>query len=141
MSCRKLTSINDDKSYSDSSWMSEYVDVLWDIAGRFYSGRVGHVGAASLFSSEYAAHLDDLDELKTYRDAFIFPKPAPTSPVHRRTIYLCGNSLGLQPKSLKAAVTSQLDKWADEGVEGHFSGNLTSMNYRLRSSVINCMPN
>jgi kynureninase len=68
--------------------------------------------------------LDHLDELKTYRDAFIFPKPAPASPLNR-TIYLCGNSLGLQPKSLKAAVTSQLDKWADEGVEGHFSGDLT----------------
>ena len=107
--------------------MSEYVDVLWDIAGRFYSSRVGHVGGTSLFSSEYAAHLDHLDELKTYRGAFIFPKPASSSAslqVHR-TIYLCGNSLGLQPKSLKAAVTSQLDKWADEGVEGHFSGNLT----------------
>jgi kynureninase len=31
-----------------------------------------------------------------------------------------GNSLGLQPKMLKSAVDSQLDKWASQGVEGHF---------------------
>jgi len=104
--------------------MSEYVDVLWDIAEKFYSCRGESVGSASLFSSEYASHLDHLDELKTYRDSFVFPKPAPSSLLLQKTIYLCGNSLGLQPKSLKAAVTLQLDKWADEGVEGHFSGDI-----------------
>jgi hypothetical protein len=36
------------------------------------------------------------------------------SPIHT------GNSLGLQPKSLRANMNGQLDKWAAQGVEGHF---------------------
>jgi kynureninase len=35
-------------------------------------------------------------------------------------VYLCGNSLGLQPIDTRAFVLEELDKWADFGVEGHF---------------------
>lgn len=31
-----------------------------------------------------------------------------------------GNSLGLQPKKLSTAINGQLEKWATQGVEGHF---------------------
>ena len=34
-------------------------------------------------------------------------------------IYLCGNSLGLQPKRLRSYVNEELDKWEIYGVEGH----------------------
>ena len=35
-------------------------------------------------------------------------------------VYLCGNSLGLQPKATRAALEQELDDWARLGVEGHF---------------------
>jgi len=35
------------------------------------------------------------------------------------SIYLCGNSLGLQPKKVKEYVNEELDDWASMGVEGH----------------------
>ena len=36
------------------------------------------------------------------------------------SIYLCGNSLGLQPRNTVAYVTEELLKWQKHGVEGHF---------------------
>jgi kynureninase len=35
------------------------------------------------------------------------------------SIYLCGNSLGLQPKKTKEYVNAELEDWASLGVEGH----------------------
>ena len=35
------------------------------------------------------------------------------------SIYLCGNSLGLQPKKVKEYVNAELEDWASLGVEGH----------------------
>jgi len=35
------------------------------------------------------------------------------------SVYLCGNSLGLQPKKVKEYVNETLDDWATLGVEGH----------------------
>ena len=37
-------------------------------------------------------------------------------------VYLCGNSLGLQPRGIRAAVLADLDRWAALGVEGAFCG-------------------
>lgn len=45
------------------------------------------------------------------------PRPASSSP----SVYLCGNSLGLQPVRARAAVAAEMDKWAALGVEGHFT--------------------
>ncbi|CCE65460.1 hypothetical protein TPHA_0L01030 [Tetrapisispora phaffii CBS 4417] len=36
-------------------------------------------------------------------------------------IYLCGNSLGLMPKSTKTAILNELDAWKDRGVVAHFN--------------------
>jgi kynureninase len=38
----------------------------------------------------------------------------------QESIYLCGNSLGLQPRKTKEYVEAELDDWAALGVEGHF---------------------
>jgi kynureninase len=38
----------------------------------------------------------------------------------QESIYLCGNSLGLQPRRTKEYVDAELDDWAALGVEGHF---------------------
>ncbi len=35
-------------------------------------------------------------------------------------VYLTGNSLGLQPKTVKDLILADLDKWAKKGVYGHF---------------------
>ena len=37
-------------------------------------------------------------------------------------IYFCGNSLGLQPKSVRSFVEQELSDWETLGVEGHFRG-------------------
>ncbi|KAM7223708.1 kynureninase [Rhypophila decipiens] len=34
--------------------------------------------------------------------------------------YLCGNSLGLQPKRTRTRIAQYLDTWATQGVQGHF---------------------
>mmetsp|Transcript_6833 Transcript_6833/g.7840 ORF Transcript_6833/g.7840 Transcript_6833/m.7840 type:complete len:469 (+) Transcript_6833:106-1512(+) len=70
--------------------------------------------------------LDENDELSKFRQDFLFPKvnTAPKFAVKshgEETIYLCGNSLGLQPKRTREYVQEELDKWAECGVEGHFT--------------------
>lgn len=65
-------------------------------------------------SLSYAQLLDAKDPLRTYRNHFHFPKPQ-----GKDMIYFCGNSLGLQPKSVQALVQQELEDWANLGVEGH----------------------
>ena len=75
-------------------------------------------------SLEYALMLDQSDELKSYRELFYFPKHK-----GKDCIYLCGNSLGLQPKTVKEQLLKELDHWENEGVEGHFRGQMPWMYY------------
>jgi kynureninase len=63
----------------------------------------------------YAKQQDELDELSYYRNQFHIPKDKNGNEL----IYLCGNSLGLQPKSTKAYINQELEDWANLGVEGH----------------------
>lgn len=64
---------------------------------------------------EYACELDDADQVSKYRDHFIMPKHQ-----NKEVIYLCGNSLGLQPKEAKKIIEEELQDWGEFGVEGHF---------------------
>lgn len=64
----------------------------------------------------FARQADKNDPLRKYRRRFHHPKQADGTSY----IYLCGNSLGLQPKSTKAALAQELKDWANYGVEGHF---------------------
>jgi kynureninase len=52
------------------------------------------------------------------RDEFHIPQHTDGSDV----VYLCGNSLGLQPKGVRAAIEQELVDWERLGVEGHFHG-------------------
>lgn len=70
-------------------------------------------------SRECALALDQNDPLAGFRDQFNFPDDRDG----RRNIYVCGNSLGLQPKVAVQAVTEVLSDWARLGVEGHFKAN------------------
>ncbi len=63
----------------------------------------------------YARQQDELDELSIYRDQFHIPKDKNGEEL----VYLCGNSLGLQPKATKAYINQELEDWANLGVEGH----------------------
>lgn len=63
----------------------------------------------------YAKQQDELDELSHYRNQFHIPKDKNGNEL----IYLCGNSLGLQPKSTKDYINQELEDWANLGVEGH----------------------
>jgi kynureninase len=50
----------------------------------------------------------------SYRNQFHIPQVN-----GQDSIYLCGNSLGLQPKKVKEYVNEELEDWATLGVEGH----------------------
>ncbi|WMI68364.1 kynureninase [Mangrovimonas sp. YM274] len=63
----------------------------------------------------FAIELDQNDNLSQYRDKFHIPKDAQGNEL----IYLCGNSLGLQPKTTKSYIDQELEDWANLGVEGH----------------------
>lgn len=64
-----------------------------------------------------AQELDAKDAINHFRERFFIPKHK-----GKDVIYLCGNSLGLQPKNVKEFIQKELDKWANHGVEGHFVG-------------------
>ena len=76
-------------------------------------------------SRKYAQSLDNKDKLASFREKFNFPKPRDG----RNNIYLCGNSLGLQPKIAVNFVKDILTDWADLGVEGHTKGRSPWLSY------------
>ncbi|QOJ17215.1 MAG: kynureninase [Phycisphaeraceae bacterium] len=69
-------------------------------------------------SEDFARHRDAADPLATFRERFLIPRRPDGSDV----IYLCGNSLGLQPKHARTLVMEELDDWASLAVEAHFEG-------------------
>ena len=73
----------------------------------------------------HAAELDARDPLADFRQRFHIPKTSDGE----EWIYLCGHSLGLQPKSAKTYIEQELDDWARLGGEGHFHGTNPWMPY------------
>ncbi len=67
---------------------------------------------------EYAKQQDVKDSLASFRNKFHIPKSANGEEL----IYLCGNSLGLQPKITSEYIKEVLTDWANLGVEGHVEG-------------------
>lgn len=96
----------------------------------------------NIYSEEFSQQLDKCNYWPHYRERFHYPKlkDLPNGTLsfvqyvncqkssiqfyvlvdlslvdtrqHEECIYLCGNSLGLQPKSAKEYVNRQFDKWA-----------------------------
>ena len=66
----------------------------------------------------FARDLDDRDPLRSYRERFLLPRRPNGEPV----IYFGGNSLGLQPEAVRAALEQELDDWAELGVDAHLKG-------------------
>jgi len=74
---------------------------------------------------QYAATMDARDPLAHFRDRFYIPR----TKSGEEGIYLCGHSLGLQPKSAKTYLEQELKDWAGLGVEGHFHAKNPWMPY------------
>lgn len=78
-----------------------------------------------IFSIDYARQLDQQDPLSRIREQFHIPKQDNGDD----EIYLCGNSLGLQPKRTQEYLNYELSQWQKLGVKGHFSGDFPWMPY------------
>lgn len=76
-------------------------------------------------SLEYAKELDKKDKISHYRNQFHIPKDKDG----KDWIYMCGNSLGLQPKTTQQYIQQELNDWANFGVEGHFEAKNPWMPY------------
>lgn len=88
----------------------------------------------------FAKKLDYADPLKDFRTQFLFPNIN-----SKDYIYLCGNSLGLQPKVAKEVINNQLNNWANLAVEGWFDGNEPWMYYhkeikKLLAPIVGALP-
>ncbi|HYD19018.1 MAG TPA: kynureninase [Patescibacteria group bacterium] len=73
---------------------------------------------------EFARQMDSQDKLASFRGQFHIPRHGAND-----CIYFCGNSLGLQPKAVEAAIAQELADWQNLGVEGHFKGKNPWMPY------------
>lgn len=73
----------------------------------------------------FAREMDSTDALAPWRNQFHIPKTRTGDDC----IYLCGNSLGLQPKTTEKAVQQELEDWRTLGVEGHFHAKNPWMPY------------
>ncbi len=72
-----------------------------------------------------ARRMDETDPLRAMRFEFHIPQQANGED----EIYLCGNSLGLQPRRTAAYVTEELEKWQRLAVKGHFASPRPWMPY------------
>jgi kynureninase len=73
---------------------------------------------------QHALDLDRTDPLASYRQRFHIPQHE-----GQDEIYLCGNSLGLQPRSTEQHLREELEDWQRFGVKGHFAGRRPWMPY------------
>ncbi len=80
------------------------------------------------FDRSYAEQQDRDDPLSSFRAAFYFPKRANDTPV----VYLCGHSLGLQPKDARRVLNEELDAWAELGVDAHFDSKRPWVSFHER---------
>jgi kynureninase len=78
----------------------------------------------------FAIEQDRIDPLKDFRDRFLIPQHNGVD-----AIYLCGNSLGLQPVSAEQHIADQLSTWKNLAVEGWFQGDSPWLSYHKQLSA------
>jgi len=76
---------------------------------------------------EFAAQLDEQDPLKEFQSKFLVPQHN-----GKDAIYLCGNSLGLQPVNARQYISDQIDTWKNLAIEGFFKGNEPWLGFHKR---------
>ena len=81
------------------------------------------------FTKQHAESLDAQDPLRHFRKEFIIPTKADlkrktlTKPSYEESeecTYLCGNSLGPQPRRTQDRIQAFLSQWSTKAVTGHF---------------------
>ena len=80
---------------------------------------------------DYAVAMDAADPLAAFRGEFNLP-PARGG---LAPVYLCGNSLGLQPKLAARYVGEEMQDWARLGVEGHFHARRPWLPYHRNATA------
>jgi len=89
---------------------------------------------------EFARMLDANNPLAVFRDRFYIPQHNGGD-----KIYFTGNSLGLQPKTVKEYIGRELEDWARLGGEGHFEAKNPWFSYhevfpKQLSKIAGCFP-
>ena len=74
---------------------------------------------------DFALTMTARDPLAQYRNRFHIPRTSAGADC----VYLCGHSLGLQPKTARDYIERELEDWAKLGVEGHFHAQNPWMPY------------
>jgi kynureninase len=84
----------------------------------------------ALISTEraFAEQQDAADPLATLRAEFHIPKRS----AGMRGAYLCGHSLGLQPRAAAGVVAEELESWSQRAVDGHFDSPRPWLSYHER---------
>ena len=78
----------------------------------------------------HALALDAADPLRDWRARFELPRGEDGAPL----LYLCGHSLGAQPKLAQRYVAECMEDWRALAVEGHFTGRRPWMPYHERAA-------
>jgi len=83
------------------------------------SGPIGRrLTALPELDAAHASELDARDPLASFAAEFHHPLDA----AGRKAVYLCGHSLGLQPRAAASYVSRELAEWQRLGVLGHHQG-------------------
>ena len=88
---------------------------------------------------EFAQRKDREDELRGFRSRFYFP----TTP-GGESIYLCGNSLGLQPRQTEEFIQQELKDWRELAIGGYWQAQNPWITYPqpfrpALSRIVGCM--
>jgi kynureninase len=79
---------------------------------------------------EHAQALDEADPLQAWRGRFVLPR----DDAGHELVYLCGHSLGAQPRLAADYVDEVMRDWSSLGVDGHFAARHPWLTYHERAA-------
>jgi kynureninase len=82
------------------------------------------------YDRAHARALDAVDPLREWRARFELPRGEDGAPL----VYLCGHSLGAQPRLAQRYVAECMEDWRMLAVEGHFTGPRPWVSYHERAA-------
>jgi len=90
-----------------------------------------HLTALPELDAASASELDARDPLASFAAEFHHPQVA----AGRKAVYLCGHSLGLQPRAAASYVSEELAEWQRLGVRGHHEGTRPWVGYHEHAAA------
>ena len=90
-----------------------------------------HLTALPELDAASASELDARDPLASFAAEFHHPE----GPAGRKAVYLCGHSLGLQPRAAASYVSRELAEWQRLGVLGHTQGTRPWIGYHEHAAA------